>query len=144
MNNKTKVLVVGGGGYVGSVLIPKLLAKNYFVRAFDTFWYGTSVLDPVKNNPNLDIVKGDIRSVDDNKKALMDMDVVIDLACISNDPSADINPEFTHSINYDGQVLLMKMAKNSNIRRFIYASTSSVYGIKEEENVTEDFFFFFK
>lgn len=138
-SNKDNVLVVGGGGYVGSVLVPKLLCLGYKVRVLDTFWYGEEVLSPVRNRPNLELVKGDIRDKSSNKKALNDIDVVIDLACISNDPSADLNPAFTHSINYDGQVLLMKMAKESkSVKRFIYASTSSVYGIKQEENVTEE------
>ena len=139
MQSLKKILVVGGGGYVGAVLVPKLLDKGYFVRAFDTFWYGENVLKSEIANPNFEILKGDIRNEEDNKKALKGMDTVIDLACISNDPSADLNPKFTHSINYDGQVLLMKMAKaSSSIKRFIYASSSSVYGVKVEKNVTED------
>lgn len=133
------ILVVGGGGYVGSALVPKLLRLGHKVRVFDTFWYGKEVLNSVKDHPNLELLKGDIRDREDNRNALKGMEAVIDLACISNDPSADLNPKFTHSINYDGQVLLMGMAKKSkSVKRFIYASTSSVYGIKKEEDVTED------
>ena len=138
MSFKKKILVVGGGGYVGSVLVPKLLQENYFVRVYDTFWYGEQVFGSLRNNPDLQILKGDIRSMRDNSIALSGMDVVLDLACISNDPSADLNPKFTYAINYGGQLLLMKMAKEAKIEKFIYASSSSVYGVRKEKNVTED------
>lgn len=133
-----KVLVTGGAGYVGSVLIPKLLQKGYEVKVVDLYIYGEDVLDSVKNNPNLKQIKGDIRDSKLIEKELKGMDAVIHLACISNDPSYELDPGLGKSINYDAFVSLVSLSKKAGIKRFIYASSSSVYGIKDEENVTED------
>jgi len=132
------VLVTGGAGYVGSVLIPKLLQKGYKVKVVDLFMYGEDVLDQVKGDRNLTLIKGDIRDSEMLEKELKDIDAVIHLACISNDPSYELDPELGRSINYDATIKLVDIAKRSGVKRFIYASTSSVYGIKEEDNVTED------
>jgi len=132
------VLVTGGGGYVGAVLIPKLLKKGYKVTVIDLYMYGENVLDAVKNDPNLKQVKGDIRDNALLEKELKGIDAVIHLACISNDPSYELDPELGKSINYDATTRLVDIAKKAGVKRFIYASTSSVYGIKEEENVSED------
>jgi nucleoside-diphosphate-sugar epimerase len=138
-----RILVSGGAGYVGSVLIPKLIKKGYIVHVLDTFWFWDSAQEFVekldlKNSNNLQIFKGDIRNINDIQKALKKVDTVIQLACISNDPSSDLDPHFTHSINYDGNLNIIDESKKSGIRKFIYASTSSVYGIKEQPNVTEE------
>lgn len=132
------VLVTGGAGYVGSVLIPKLLKKGYKVKVLDLYMYGDSVLDEVKDDPNLKQIKGDIRDRALLEKELKGIDAVIHLACISNDPSYELDPDLGKSINYDAFVDLVKIAKKSGVKRFIYASSSSVYGIKEDDNVTED------
>ncbi|OGC14135.1 UDP-glucose 4-epimerase [candidate division WOR-1 bacterium RIFOXYC2_FULL_37_10] len=132
------VLVTGGAGYVGSVLVPKLLDKGYKVTVIDLYIYGENVLDSVKDNPNLKQVKGDIRDKALLERELTGVDAVIHLACISNDPSYELNPDLGKSINYDALVLLGDLSKKLGVKRFIYASSSSVYGIKEEENVTED------
>ena len=132
------VLVTGGAGYVGSVLIPKLLAKGYKVKVVDLYIYGEDVLDAVKDNPNLEQIKGDIRDRALMEKSLKNVDAVIHLACISNDPSYELNPDLGKSINYDAFVQLVELSKKAGVKRFIYASSSSVYGIKEEENVTEE------
>ncbi|MEI7635765.1 MAG: SDR family oxidoreductase [Syntrophus sp. (in: bacteria)] len=132
------VLVTGGGGYVGAVLIPKLLEHGYAVRVLDLFIYGEQVFDDVKENPNLRLYKGDIRDQSLLRKILPGCNAVIHLACISNDPSFELDPELGKSINFDAFVPLVDISKKSGIRRFIYASSSSVYGIKEENNVTED------
>jgi nucleoside-diphosphate-sugar epimerase len=132
------VLVTGGAGYVGSILIPKLLEKGYKVKVVDLYIYGDDVLDSVKDNPNLKQVKGDIRDSVLLEKELKGIDAVIHLACISNDPSYELNPDLGKSINYDAFVSLVDIAKKSGVKRFIYASSSSVYGIKEDDNVTED------
>jgi len=132
------VLVTGGAGYVGSVLIPKLLKKGYKVKVLDLYMYGDSVLDEVKDDPNLKQIKGDIRDKALLEKELKGVDAIIHLACISNDPSYELDPGLGKSINYDAFVDLVKIAKKSGVKRFIYASSSSVYGIKEEDNVTED------
>jgi len=132
------VLVTGGAGYVGSVLIPKLLKKGYNVTVLDLYIYGENVLDAVKGNPNLKQVKGDIRDKALLERELKGIDAVIHLACISNDPSYELDPELGKSINYDAFISLVDISKKLGIKRFIYASSSSVYGIKEEDNVTED------
>lgn len=133
-----QVLVTGGAGYVGSVLVPKLLRAGYEVKVIDLYIYGDHVLDEVKNHPRLEQIKGDIRNRDLLEKIMPGCDAVIHLACISNDPSFELNPDLGKSINYDAFVDLVDVAKENGVKRFIYASSSSVYGIKETENVTED------
>jgi nucleoside-diphosphate-sugar epimerase len=132
------VLVTGGGGYVGSVLVPKLLAEGHHVRVLDRFFFGEEVLDSVKENSRLEIIKGDLRDRPLLERALPGCEAVIHLACISNDPSFELDPALGKSINYDCFFDLVEVAKKSKVRRFVYASSSSVYGIKEEENVTEE------
>ncbi len=132
------VFVTGGAGYVGAVLIPKLLAAGYNVKVLDLFLYGTDVFDGVKNNKQLTCVKGDIRDVALLEKEIPGTDAVIHLACISNDPSYELNPNLAKTINYDAFIPLVDISKKNKVQRFIYASSSSVYGVKETPNVTED------
>ena len=139
MNSHLKqILVTGGGGYVGAVLVPKLLQSGYNVTVLDLFIYGEQVLEGVQNNPNLKIIKGDIRDSALIEKTISGTDAVIHLACISNDPSYDLNPALGKSINYDAFMPLVDVSKKNRVKRFIYASSSSVYGIKSEKEVTED------
>ena len=138
MKPMQNILVTGGAGYVGTVLVPKLLDKGYRVKVLDLYLYGDNVLDAVKDNPNLEQIKGDIRDRALLEKVMPGTDALIHLACISNDPSFELNPELGKSINYDAHCSIVETAKRCGVRRFIYASTSSVYGIKEEENVTEE------
>lgn len=138
MRTLNKVLVTGGAGYVGAVLVPKLLNKGYHVKVIDLYIYGENVLDRVKDNTNLKEIRGDIRDKGLLEKELKGMDAVIHLACISNDPSYELNPELGRSINYDAFKQLVDISKESAVKRFIYASSSSVYGVKVVENVTED------
>ena len=137
-NGFETILVTGGAGYVGSVLVPKLLDVGYKVKVLDLYLYGDYVLDAVKENPNLTEIKGDIRDNSLLEKEIPECDVVIHLACISNDPSYELDPELGKSINYDAFVELVKVSKESGVKKFIYASSSSVYGIKSESEVTED------
>ncbi len=132
------ILVTGGAGYVGAVLTPLLLEAGYNVRVLDLFIYGEHVLDGVKNHPGLTLIKGDIRDQALLRRSLPGTDAVIHLACISNDPSYELDPTLARTINYDAFMPLVDIAKDSGVRRFIYASSSSVYGIKDEPNVTED------
>lgn len=138
MEKLTKVVVTGGAGYVGCVLVPKLLAAGYWVKVLDLYLYGEDVLDAVKDHPHLEQVKGDIRDLALLEKVIAGTDAVVHLACISNDPSFELDPQLGKSINYDAFIPLVEVSKRCHIKRFIYASTSSVYGVKEEENVTED------
>jgi nucleoside-diphosphate-sugar epimerase len=138
MRQIRQVLVTGGAGYVGAVLVPKLLDKGYWVKVLDLYIYGECVLDAVKGNPNLEQIKGDIRDRSLLGSILPGCDAVVHLACISNDPSFELDPELGRSINYDAFFDLVDVSKDSGVYRFIYASSSSVYGVKDEENVTED------
>lgn len=127
MKSKKRILIIGAGGYVGSVLVPYLISKNFEVIAFDIFWFGKNTL---QNDPNLTIICGDMVNYDFSK-ILNDIDVVIHLACISNDPSFDLNPELSQRINFESTKNILKHINNSSIKRFIYASSSSVYGVKK-------------
>jgi len=130
--------VIGGAGYVGSSLVPRLLSEGYRVTVLDLYLYEKDIFAAHRGNPNLTQVEGDIRDPSAVKNALQDCDAVIHLACISNDPSFDLNPALGKSINYDCFRPLVKAAKTAGVKRFIYASSSSVYGVKSEPEVTED------
>jgi nucleoside-diphosphate-sugar epimerase len=132
------ILVTGGAGYVGSILVPKLLKKGCEVVVLDTLFFTDIGLRGVRSNPKLKILEGDIRDVGTLKSTLKDIDAVIHLASISNDPSSDLNPRLTVEVNYDATLNLVRIAKESGVKRFINASTSSVYGINDSPDVTED------
>lgn len=138
MNNLKTVLITGGAGYVGSVLVPKLLDRGYHIKVLDLYIYGEDVLDSVKDNPHLEQIKGDIRDQGLVKKVLGNCDGVIHLACISNDPTFELNPALSRSINYDAFEPLVRISKENGVKRFIYASTCSVYGLSDKESVTEE------
>ena len=130
-----KIYITGGAGYVGSRLVPKLLDKGFKITVLDLMIYGEDVL-PV--HENLVKIKGDIRDTDLINKTISNHEILIHLACISNDPSFELNPSLGKSINLDAFEPLVKSSLKANISHFIYASSSSVYGIKNEKNVTED------
>jgi len=130
-----KILITGGAGYVGAALVPALLARGDHVVVVDLFLYGNDVLDP---HPNLRSVRGDIRDVELLRSESRGCTDVIHLACISNDPSFELDPGLGKSINLDAFEPLVAESKAAGVSRFIYASSSSVYGIKSEPNVTED------
>ena len=131
------VLVTGGAGYVGSVLVPKLLGAGHRVTVLDLFIYGDT-LAGVADHPDLRQVRGDMRDAGVVSDALKGCDSVIHLACISNDPSFELDPGLGKSINHDAFRPLVRAAKAAGVERFIYASSSSVYGIKADAEVTED------
>ena len=130
-----KILITGGAGYVGTVLTEHLLNKGHKISVIDLMIYGEDVL---KKNPNLRIIKGDIRDVDLLEKEIPMHDIVIHLACISNDPSFELDPKLGKSINLDAFKILVEISKRSLIKKFIYASSSSVYGLKNEKNIHEN------
>ncbi len=130
------IYITGGAGYVGAMLVPRLLSEGYKVTVLDLMIYGEDV---PKEHPNLTKIQGDIRDQNVLNQTIPGHDSVIHLACISNDPSFELNPNLGKSINLDAFRPLVEISKKHSVKRFIYASSSSVYGIKDEPNVTEDF-----
>ena len=130
------VLVTGGAGYVGSLLCPQLINMGYRVTAFDICYFGTDFL-PI-DNPRFSLIKGDIRDAIALEQAFSGVDVVINLACISNDASFELDEHLSTSVNLDAFEPMVIAAKRAGVARFIYASSSSVYGVSDKPNVTED------
>ncbi len=138
-NNTTPqtILVTGGAGYVGAALVPKLLNAGHTVRVIDWYIFGRDVLAADADNPNLQQFQGDIRDQSLLREALQDCDAVIHLACISNDPSFELDPALGRSVNFDAFQPLVDASIEAGVQRFIYASSSSVYGVSEQPNVDE-------
>ena len=126
------ILVTGGCGYKGTVLVPKLLARGHKVRVIDTMWFG-NFLPP---HANLSVVQGDVRDID--RISLDGIDSIIHLSSVANDPCGDLDPKLTWEISALATMQLADKAVRTGVERFIYASSGSVYGIKEELQVTED------
>ena len=127
-----KILVTGGCGYKGSVLIPLLLDQGHQVISIDTQWFGNHL----KDHPNLYNIKLDIREIE--LEHLDKTDVVIHLANIANDPAVELNPNLSWEVNVLATQQLIEKAKKNKVKQFIFASSGSVYGVKEEDKVTED------
>lgn len=135
MTNKlNRIYITGGAGYVGAVLVPRLLGEGYHVTVLDLMIYGEDV---IQAHPNLTLIKGDIRDQALLKQTITGHDAVIHLACISNDPSFELNPNLGKSINLDAFEPLVQISQHAGVKRFVYASSSSVYGVKEERDVHE-------
>ena len=137
-NGYRTVLVTGGVGYVGSSLVPALLEEGYIVKVIDLFWYGRKVFSQIEGHPKLKLVELDIRETGKLKDELAGQDAVIHLACISNDPSFDLAPALGTSINRDAFLPLLEAAVEQGVRRFIYASSSSIYGVQDQPDVVEE------
>lgn len=129
-----KLFITGGGGYVGTRLVPAMLDFGYKVIVYDTFYYGNYL----NKYNNLISIKGDIRDKDKLSSSIPEGADVLHLACISNDASFALNPELSRTINYEAFIDLVSIAKKNQVKRFVYASTSSVYGVSEADNITED------
>jgi nucleoside-diphosphate-sugar epimerase len=132
----SKVLITGGAGYVGSRLVPQLLDLGHEVTVYDILYYGSDFLPT--NNPNLKIIDGDLRDIARLSASLEGIETVIHLACISNDASFVLDKSLSETVNHDAFEPMVIAAKQAGVGRFIYASTSSVYGVSEVPNVTED------
>lgn len=131
MNN---VIVFGGGGYAGNVLVPKLLANGWNVTVYDTFWFG----DFLPKNENLKKIKGDVRDIDKVENSIKGNEFVLHLSCVSNDASFELDEKISTSINLESFEPVVIAAKNQNVKRFVFASSSSVYGVSEKKDVRED------
>jgi len=130
-----KILVTGGAGYVGCVLVPKLLDAGYQVVVYDIMFFGS---DGLPSHPNLRVVEGDIRDNELFSASLKGVDSVIHMAAIANDPSFELDPDLSKSINYDCFEPMVKASVEAAVKRFIYVSSSSVYGVSDAPNVTEE------
>jgi nucleoside-diphosphate-sugar epimerase len=131
-----RIFVTGGAGYCGSRLVPQLLARGYQVTVYDMMYFGDHFLP--KRNPQLRLIEGDIRDAAKLAAAVAGHDAFVSLACISNDASFELDERLSTSINYDGFEPMVLAAKHAGVKRFIYASSSSVYGVSEQADVTED------
>jgi len=127
-----KILVTGACGYKGTVLVPKLLSQGHQVQALDTQWFGNYL----QAHQNLTNIKGDVRDVDSID--LRGVDAIIHLSAIANDPCGDLNPKLTWEVSALATMLLADKARRNGVKQFIYSSSGSVYGVKEEDQVTED------
>jgi len=130
------ILVTGGAGYVGSLLVPQLLDTGYNVTVYDIMYFGDEFLP--KSHPGLTLVKGDIRETEKLARAFKGVDAVISLACISNDASFELDENLSTSINLHAFEPMVAAAKAAGVKRFVYCSSSSVYGVSESPDVTED------
>src|ERR687891_597175 len=125
-----QVLVTGGAGYIGSVLVTDLINRGHTVKCLDRFFFGSESLLAVLSNPRLQIIKDDIRWFD--PKILKDVDIVIDLAALSNDPSGELDPSKTFDINYLGRIRVSRLSKEYQVKRYMLASSCSIYGFQNE------------
>lgn len=131
-----RVLVTGGAGYVGSMLVPHLLGAGYRVTVYDTLFFGAEHLP--QDHPALTVIAADIRDRDRFAAAVAGQDAVLHLACISNDASFELDEQLSTSINFDAFEPLVVAAKAAGVRRFVYCSSSSVYGVSDAPAVTEE------
>ncbi len=131
----SRIFVTGGCGYIGTRLVPQLVEAGYYVTAYDTMYFGCHL---PKGQPNLRIVEGDIRDISKVADLITGHDAVVHLACISNDASFELDEKLSTSINLEAFEPLVVVSKRAGVRRFVYASSSSVYGVSESPNVTEE------
>lgn len=136
ISQKENILIAGAGGYIGSIMTKYFLGKGYKIIALDRFFFGEETLNECKSQRGLKIFKEDTRFFD--KNILQDVNIVIDLSGLSNDPSAELNPSLTKSINIDGCIRLAELSKQMNVKRYIFASSCSVYGKGKGIILTEE------
>lgn len=130
-----KVLIFGGAGYCGSLLVPQLLSDGWEVTVYDTMWYGTAQLP---KSSKLHLIQGDVRDLEKVKQACIGQESVLHLACISNDASFELDEALSTSVNLNSFEPLVIAAKQAGVKRFVFASSSSVYGVSDSPDVTED------
>ncbi|MEI6755995.1 MAG: SDR family oxidoreductase [bacterium] len=130
-----KVLVFGGAGYCGSLLVPQLLNEGWEVSVYDKMWYG---IDQFPKSSKLHLIEGDVRDLAKVRQACVGQDSVLHLACISNDASFELDEELSTSVNLNSFEPLVIAAKEAGVKRFVFASSSSVYGVSDSPDVTEE------
>jgi nucleoside-diphosphate-sugar epimerase len=126
------VLVVGGAGYIGSVLVRQLLARGYRVRVLDLFLFGDESLQDLARHPRLEQIEGDFRNVEHVVQALRGMDAVVHLAAIVGDPACAVDEQTTIAVNYEAAKMMARVSRAQGISRFVFASTCSVYGASDD------------
>ena len=126
-----KILVIGGGGYIGSSVVQQLLDLNYKVRVLDIFLFGEEPISTSRNNPNIEIMKGDFRKVDDLVKAVDNCFALVHLGGIVGDPACSVDEKLTKDINLTATKIIGQIAKAAGVRKFIFASSCSVYGAQD-------------
>ena len=129
-----KILITGGAGYVGSVVIPQLIKDGHHIKCLDRFFFGDDYLSQGQFSNNLELIREDIRWF--NPQILKDVDIVLDLAAISNDPAGDLNPEKTFEINHKGRARVAKLSKENGVKKYILASSASIYG--QQDNIADE------
>jgi len=129
-----KILITGGAGYVGSVVIPQLIEDGHHVKCLDRFFFGDEFLSQNQFANKLELIRDDIRWFKPN--ILEDIDIVLDLAAISNDPAGDLNPEKTYEINHKGRARVAKLSKENGVERYVLASSASIYG--QQNNIANE------
>ncbi len=129
--NIKNVLVIGGAGYIGSALLPKLLDNGYHVRLLDLLLYGTEPIQNVLGHPRLELMQADFRQVDKVVEAMRGMNAVVHLGAIVGDPACALDEELTIEVNLMATRMIAEVAKGSGVNRFIFASTCSVYGASD-------------
>src|SRR5476649_2365871 len=135
-NRFTRVFVTGGAGYIGSLLVPRLLQRGYKVTSYDISYYGDDFLP--KNNSNLRVIRGDVRDAAKLADLVKGHDAFVNLACISNDASFELDENLSTSVNLNAFEPMVIATKKAGVKRFVYASSSSVYGVSDQPNVTEE------
>jgi nucleoside-diphosphate-sugar epimerase len=129
---KDKILVIGGGGYLGAVLVERLCKEGYFIRIVDSFIYGKKAVEKYYGNTNIEIIEGDIRNIETVNSSMIDIDCVIHLAAVVGDPASKVRPEQTVETNYLAAQMIAAASRLNGIHKFIYASTCSVYGVGKD------------
>ena len=132
----SKVVVTGAGGYIGTQLVRDLISQGHQVLGVDRFFFGVETLAEFKGNKNLNLLKKDIRDL--GVADLKNYDAVFDLACLSNDPAGEIDPQLTYQINRDGRIHVAKTAKSAGVKQYVLSSSCSVYGQGDTPRLTEE------